>query len=46
MGDDLKFAFSSFFEFLWIIVLIWIGMHLFTKNNLTDITKHMQKLQL
>lgn len=40
MGDDLKFAFTSFFEFLWIIVLIWIGMHLFTKNNLTDITKH------
>lgn len=40
MSGNLKFLYSLFVEALLVVLLVTVGLHLFLKNNLSNITKH------
>ena len=44
MEDELTFTFTFIIEFVFIMLLIWAGLHFAIKDDLSEITKHYAEI--
>lgn len=44
MEEDITFAFMTPIELIWILLIIWVGLHFCIKDNLGDLTKNYAEI--